>query len=146
MNQMDHSAQADQLESLGIGYRDKYQRTGAIKDLETAIQQFQEALDATPENHSARAGRLHLLGVGYRDRYQRTGTIKDLETAIQRLQEALDITPENHSDFAGRLNTLGLFIDSKKLLISHQRIIQISQVDFNILGSDIKIDITEWEK
>ncbi|KAM0148086.1 hypothetical protein ACHAPG_010202 [Botrytis cinerea] len=105
---MDHSAQADQLESLGIGYRDKYQRTGAIKDLETAIQQFQEALDATPENHSARAGRLHFLGVGYRDRYQRTGTMEDLETAIQRLQEALDITPENHSDFAGRLNTLGV--------------------------------------
>jgi tetratricopeptide (TPR) repeat protein len=41
----DHPDRASRLESLGIGYRDRYQRTGAMTDLEIAIQRYQEALD-----------------------------------------------------------------------------------------------------
>ena len=44
-----------------------------MTDLETAIQQYQEAVDATPADHPDRARRLQSLGIGYRDRYQRTG-------------------------------------------------------------------------
>ncbi len=79
-----------------------------MADLETAIQQYQEALDNTPNDHPDRAGRLHSLGKGYHGRYQRTEAIADLETAIQRYQEALDNTPDNHPDRAGRLQSLGI--------------------------------------
>lgn len=36
---------ASQLQSLGTGYRSRYQRIRVIADLETAIQRYQEALD-----------------------------------------------------------------------------------------------------
>jgi len=79
-----------------------------MTDLETAIQRFQKALDATPADHPDRAGRLQSLGAGYGARYQRTGAMADLETAIQRHQEALDATPADHPDRAGRLHSLGI--------------------------------------
>ncbi|KAF7502925.1 hypothetical protein GJ744_004801 [Endocarpon pusillum] len=93
---------------LGAGYRDRYQRTGAMTDLKIAIQRYHEALDATPADHPDRANRLGGLGVGYRDRYQRTEAMTDLEMAIQQYQEALDTTPADHPDRAGRLQDLGI--------------------------------------
>jgi len=39
-----HPDRAVRLHSLGLGYRDRYQRTGTMADLETAIQRSQEAL------------------------------------------------------------------------------------------------------
>ena len=77
----DHPDRAKWLNSLGIGYQDRYQRTGAKADLEKAIERYQEAVDATPADDPDRAGRLHSLGSGYQDRYQRTGAITDLEIA-----------------------------------------------------------------
>jgi hypothetical protein len=59
-------------------------------NLETSIQQFQEALNRTPTDHPDRARRLQDLGIGYHDRYRATGAMADLDTAIQRFQEALN--------------------------------------------------------
>ncbi|RYP55468.1 hypothetical protein DL770_010906 [Monosporascus sp. CRB-9-2] len=63
-----------------------------MADLETAIQRFQDAVEATPKDHPDRARRLESLGTGYRSRYGKTGAIANLETAIQLFQDAL-----NHS-------------------------------------------------
>ena len=104
----DHPARARRLDSLGIGYHDRYRRTGTMADLDTATQRYHEALHTTPADHPARAGRLDNLGIGYGDRYQRTGTMADLDTAIQRSQEAVDTTPADYPDRAGRLNSLGI--------------------------------------
>ena len=79
-----------------------------MADLDTAIQRFQEALDATPADHPDRAGRLQSLGLGYRDRYQRIGTETDLDAAIQQFLESIRLTPDDHPDRAGRLESLGL--------------------------------------
>jgi tetratricopeptide (TPR) repeat protein len=79
-----------------------------MADLELAIQQLEEALEATPKNHPERARRLQDLGAGYRDRYRRTGAETDLELAIQQFKEALEATPKNHPARAGRLQYLGL--------------------------------------
>ena len=103
----DHPDRARRLDNLGIGYHDRYQRTGTMADLDTAIQRSQEAVDATPADHPDRARRLDNLGIGYHDRYQRTGTIADLDTAIQRSQEAVDATPADHLDRVRRLDRLG---------------------------------------
>ncbi|KAK3947852.1 CHAT domain-containing protein [Pseudoneurospora amorphoporcata] len=40
----DHPDRTHRLHSLGLGYRDRYQRTGAVADLELAIQHFKEAV------------------------------------------------------------------------------------------------------
>lgn len=66
----DHPTRADQLQSLGIRYQDRYQKAKAVADLESAIQQYQEAVHTTPADYlAARAGRLNCLGTGYHDRY-----------------------------------------------------------------------------
>jgi hypothetical protein len=37
---VDHPDQASRLQSFGIAYEDRYQRTGVIVDLKTTIQQY----------------------------------------------------------------------------------------------------------
>ncbi|KAK3995912.1 CHAT domain-containing protein [Cladorrhinum sp. PSN332] len=103
----DHPERAYRLRSLGIGYRDRYRRTGAETDLELAIQQFQEALKATPKDHPERARWLRSLGAGYHDRYQRTGAETDLKLAIQQYQKALEATPKDHPERVYWLQSLG---------------------------------------
>jgi hypothetical protein len=58
-------------------------------DLQLAIQQYQEALEATPPDHPERAERLQDLGTGYHDRYLRTGAEMDLQLAIQQYETAV---------------------------------------------------------
>jgi tetratricopeptide (TPR) repeat protein len=102
-----HLDWARQLQSLGVGYHDRYRQIGDIADLETAIQLFQETFHATPDNHPHRASRLQDIGTRYYDRYHRIEVMADLESAIQRFQEALNATSDNHPDRAGRLYGLG---------------------------------------
>lgn len=104
----DEPDQADRLESLGLGYRERFLRKGLEEDLDIAIQHLQQAVDITPEDHSDRAGRLQSLGLVYRDRFPRKGLEEDLDTAIRHFQEAVNTTPEDHSVRAGRLHHLGL--------------------------------------
>ena len=104
----DHPNRTHRLQDLGVEYQDRYQREGAIADLDNAIQLFQEALDAIPVDHPSRAGQLHNLGLGYHDRYQRTGAIADLDNAIQLLQEAMDATSTDYPNRARRLQDFGL--------------------------------------
>jgi tetratricopeptide (TPR) repeat protein len=86
----DHPEHARRLEDLGAGYRDRYLATGAMEDLDTAIQLYQDAINRTPVDHPEQARQLQSLGIGYLDRYRATGAMPDFDTAIQRLQEALD--------------------------------------------------------
>ncbi|KAK1773057.1 LOW QUALITY PROTEIN: hypothetical protein QBC45DRAFT_455738 [Copromyces sp. CBS 386.78] len=108
----DHPERANRLQSLGIGYNDRYQRTGVVADLDLSIQ---EALEGTPEDHLDRAHRLHSLGIGY-------GVMADLELAIQHLKDALEATPEDHLERASRLQSLGIgygVVANRELAIQH---------------------------
>ncbi|KAM3069480.1 hypothetical protein ACMFMG_005585 [Clarireedia jacksonii] len=79
-----------------------------MSDLNTTIQQLEEALGKTPANHPSRARRHHGLGAVYYYRYQDTQVINDLNIAIQQYQEALNKTPVDHPDQASRLQDLGV--------------------------------------
>ena len=59
----DHPNRADQFQSLGIGYGDRYQRTSAMSDLEIAIQRYEEALDNSLSsiNDQLKSGRTLLI-------------------------------------------------------------------------------------
>lgn len=96
---------ADRLEDLALYYRSRHQRTGAITDLEAALQHFQEAVNIT-QNSIDRAGRLHNIGLVYGDRYVRTGELDDLEMAMQRFQQAIEKIP-NHPDRPNQIRSLG---------------------------------------
>ena len=133
----DHPDRARRLYSLGLRYRDRYQRTGGTLDLETAIQRIHEAFDTTPVDHSDRAVQLQSLGAGYGDRYRRTVTLADLDTAIQRNQEALDTTPADHLDRASRLHDLGAGYGNR-----YQRIGRIADLDIAIQRNQEALDAT----
>ncbi|KAJ7277741.1 CHAT domain-containing protein, partial [Mycena rebaudengoi] len=96
------------LQSLGVSFTDRYQRSGDVKDLEAALQNNQAAVEKTPEGHSDLAGHLQSLGVSFTDQYQRSGDVKDLEAALQNNQAAVEQTPEGHPDLAGRLQSLAV--------------------------------------
>ena len=117
----DHPDRARRLQSLGIGYHDRYQRTGATANLETAIERFREAVDATSADHPDRADRLQSLGIGYGIRYRRTKATADLEAAIQQYQEALDSisSPVNNRLRPGKL-LFTLNIEIKNWLQAYQ--------------------------
>lgn len=95
---VDHPDRANQLQSLGIEYLDRYQRTEVMTGLEIAIQRFQEALDITSTDHSDRANRFHSLGIRYENKYQRIKAVIDLQTVIKQFQEVLNITSIDYSD------------------------------------------------
>jgi hypothetical protein len=67
------------LSNLGNGLRDRYARTGEIKDLERSIEVTQQAVDLT-QNHFPNSpdlpSQLNNLGNGLSDRYTRTGEVK----------------------------------------------------------------------
>ncbi|KAI1359524.1 CHAT domain-containing protein [Xylaria arbuscula] len=92
---------ASRLDSLGAAYRERYIGTGAIADLDTAIQHFQEAVDITGSDHR-HSYRLQALGAVHGDRYLKTGAAVDLATAIQLYEKALD---EDFSPFLDRLRS-----------------------------------------
>ena len=98
---------ASRIQSLGIGLRDQYQRTGQLVHLDQSIQYSQQAIDATADDHPDRARQLQSLGAGLHDRYQRTGQADDLDQAIQYYQQAIDATPDDHPDRAKRSQSLG---------------------------------------
>ncbi|KAH8667156.1 CHAT domain-containing protein [Ilyonectria robusta] len=85
------------------GYYAKYSRTGAMEDLDLAIQLYQECLSTTPRDHSDWASLLDSLGDGYYHRYSRTEAMPDLEKAVQRFRESLDTPPSHPPDQMSRL-------------------------------------------
>ncbi|KAJ7272326.1 CHAT domain-containing protein [Mycena rebaudengoi] len=91
-----------------MSFGDRYRRSGDVKDLEAALQNFQAAVEQTPKGHPDLAGRLQSLGVSFGDRYRRSGDVKDLEAALHNYQAAVEQTPQGHPDLAGRLQYLGV--------------------------------------
>ncbi|KAL4813877.1 CHAT domain-containing protein [Aspergillus spinulosporus] len=79
-----------------------------MADLEMAIQEAREALEATPEDHPDYTMYLNSLCICLRVRYSRTGAMADLEESIQIGREAVKATPEDHPSRAACLNNLGI--------------------------------------
>lgn len=103
----DHPDRARRLHILAVGYYIKYRKTRESTDLEPAIQQLQNALEANP-NHPHQASLLEKLSDLYHDKYYETGALIDLETAIQQLRDAVKATPNDDPYRASRLHDLGI--------------------------------------
>ncbi|CAH0031168.1 unnamed protein product [Clonostachys rhizophaga] len=92
-------------QQLALISMDQYERVKAISSLEaiehvdTAIQNFREALRVTPPSIAARQSEyLSNLGVAYIARYKMTGAAEDLDQAADTYQKAIQIKPESERD------------------------------------------------
>jgi hypothetical protein len=92
---------------------DDYQRTGRLDLLNTAIEMFRDAVEATPSEHPNRLGHLSNLGIALQSRFERTGQEVDLDEAITLGRAAVDITPPEHPSRTKYLSNLGGALQSR---------------------------------
>ncbi|KAJ6507469.1 CHAT domain-containing protein [Mycena vulgaris] len=80
----------DKNQEMGDSFLKRYQKTGDLKDLEAALQAFNDTMKLTPIGHPGRGGCLQSIALSLRER---PGDLKDLEAALKMDQEAVDLTP-----------------------------------------------------
>ena len=94
-------------DGLAIALLRRYERTGALADVDEAIEVARQALAQIPEGHPDRAARLSLLGYALSSRYERTGMAADLDMAIDFGRQAVAAGPRGAEDSANVANDLG---------------------------------------
>ena len=111
-----------------------------MADLDTAIQQYQEALDRTPADHPEQASQFQSLAIAYYNKYLALGAIADLEIAIQQCQKSLDRTPAGYPEQASRFQSLGNAYRSRYRALGAiadlETAIQLNQEAFNRTPAD----------
>ena len=60
---------------------DRFDRTGALEDLQEGIRRNEETVAVTPADHPDRAGMLNNLGNRLSTRFHRAGALEDLQEA-----------------------------------------------------------------
>lgn len=82
------------LTDLGICLGHRFERTGAVDQLDRLIQVFEEAEGLPSDDNTQRGWILNGLGGGLKERYLGNGqSVEDLERAISISEDALSITP-----------------------------------------------------
>ena len=106
----DHHDRVAMLSNLGLALQLRFERVGALADLDEAITVGWGAVQATPADHPDRAGYLSNLGFALRVRFRRVGAQADLDQAITVGREAVQATPADHPDRAGHMSNLSLVL------------------------------------
>src|SRR5207248_692643 len=125
-----HPDRAALLNNLGSWLGRRFERTGAIDDLNRAIEVTDMAIQNTPPDHSDRAGRLNNLGSWLGSRFERAGAIEDLNRAIEITDMAVATAPSGHPDRAAILLNLGSWADMRFALTEVQRDVEASILCF----------------
>ncbi|HEX5402077.1 MAG TPA: hypothetical protein VFX16_07230, partial [Pseudonocardiaceae bacterium] len=97
----------DTLQAAGAALFARFGRTGAMQDLESAVQQYRQALDALRESDPRRPVCLCDLGNTLAARFGQTSAMSDLHEAIVLCRQALAAVPEGHPTRAWYLSNLG---------------------------------------
>jgi tetratricopeptide (TPR) repeat protein len=95
------------LSNLGDHLRARFERTGALTDLDEAIDVGRKAVDATPAGHVNRGAYLSNLSLVLLFQYEFTGDLADLDEAIDVGRKAVDATPAGHVNRGNFLSNLG---------------------------------------
>ena len=95
------------LANLGAALLGRFQRTGAVHDLDEAIRVGRQAVRATPDDHPNRGAYLFNLGSALNVRFGRTGAKQDLDEAIRTFQDAAAATSDNERGRNVMLSSLG---------------------------------------
>ncbi|KAF8417974.1 CHAT domain-containing protein [Tirmania nivea] len=91
----------------------RYEQTGNPQELQAAITQPGEVVEATTEDHPDQEEWLNNLGNDLYGRYERTGNLQDLDAAIVQLGASVEAAPKDHPDRAGLLDNLGNYLSSR---------------------------------
>ncbi|MFF7127284.1 CHAT domain-containing protein [Streptomyces sp. NPDC008240] len=102
----DHPDRAVRLYKLGEAMWSHFELTGAMADLDAAIDHFREAAVAAPVDHPERIDILTAFGGALSKRSEQMGRVADADAAIECLTEALALAPPEEPDRLRVLNNL----------------------------------------
>ncbi|WP_053760566.1 CHAT domain-containing protein [Streptomyces sp. AS58] len=105
----DNPNHAGTLANLGRMFRDRYERTGAVEDLDAAIFVLERSA-AAGGGDLTRALTLHNLSHVLHRRAERTGEPADLDAAIETGRAAVAATPAGTPDRAERMSLLSVLL------------------------------------
>jgi CHAT domain-containing protein len=97
---------AAKFTNLGNSRLDLYSVTGEERDLDRAVDVFQQAVALTKTDSLFRPSRFNNLGNGLRSRYSHTGKTDDLHGSIENYKEAIKLTPVSSPDLPSRFYNL----------------------------------------
>lgn len=104
----DADAVAAARNALGIALRERYMRTGEIRDLDAAMAELNEAVEVARLRRQGTAKFQSDLASGLRHRYQAAGDAADLEAAVATLETAIEeLAPEERALRRDLLQNLG---------------------------------------
>ena len=101
---------AEMRANLGKALVTRFERTGAIADLDEAIGSLKEAATISGPGDLSRGEMLQSLGMALRARSQRTGSQADFDEAVSCLTESVASTPVDQPSRSGRLSNLGIVL------------------------------------
>lgn len=107
------SDRADVAVQLIRSLDDEYWHSGALSDLDQAIQKAGQALGEIPGGHPSRPDMGCVLSHFHTIRYKRLGASTDLEVAIEYIEAVLAVTPEASPDRSRRLGDLSNLFHSR---------------------------------
>ena len=81
------------LLNLGNSYRNRFEYSGNVKDIDSAIERHLQAVASIPLDGLSRPDYLASLGRSYQRRFIRFGEMKDIDLAIKQHLEAVNSTP-----------------------------------------------------
>jgi tetratricopeptide (TPR) repeat protein len=95
------------LSDLGASLKTRYNRTGALADLDEAIRAGGDAVAALPPGHLDRPAFAYNLGLALVSRFERADARADIDQAIGLFGESLAATPDDHPYRAKYASSLG---------------------------------------
>ncbi|MET7853509.1 CHAT domain-containing protein [Streptomyces avermitilis] len=113
----DSPNQAVCLSNYGSAMEQLFERTGALTNLDEAIDAARSAIEATPPDDPDRARTLNNLGIALMGRFEQTGAQEDLDRGIEAARQAIEPRPGHDADPALALSNL-----SNALLTRFRRI------------------------
>ncbi|KIW57848.1 hypothetical protein PV05_02405 [Exophiala xenobiotica] len=96
------------LDQRGVLYRERFQRTNNLDDLQEAIEAIVKSRDITAEGDQMRPKRFSFLGSLFKDKFLMTDDIADIEAAIRYAKAAADVTQDSHNRRTF-LNDVGIY-------------------------------------
>lgn len=95
------------LAILANSLRDRYEHSGALSDLDAAIEALEQSVAVADTDSPDRPECLAALASSLRTRYDRSGALPDLDTAIEALEQAVAATGVDPDDRPVYLSSLG---------------------------------------
>jgi len=133
-----HADMLSFLSDLAYSFWCRFECTGELEDIDSAILSLQEAVQLAPEEHTHMPSWLSKLGYSFLCRFERTGELMDIENAIFNLQKAIQFTPEAHAadmpflltnlgqSFRRRFAHMGELTDIKNAILSLHKAVKLT--------------------